>query len=331
MTLSTDAPATGRPATAHDVALRAGVSRSTVSFILNGNGGRFLEETRRRVLEAAAELDYHPSLAGRALVSGRSDTIVLLLPNTTFGSNIQDAVDQITSDHMAPRTNVVVRFVGADSAETTQALVAMQPAAVVNFGFLSQDDCERLKSRGIVLVPDGPGVGQSDGGVAAIQAEALLRRGERDLWFVALADQRSDTYGPQRFEALQAWCAANGHAPPRRVTSPLTVDGAVQSLQDVLSQSRLPVGLACYNDDVGLAMLSAAKKLAIDVPSDVSVIGVDHTPLGQLWSPPLTTINTDIRGLSMAMSSELNTRLHGIPSPEPPKRISLSLVPGGTH
>jgi DNA-binding LacI/PurR family transcriptional regulator len=333
MIISTDAPENRRPATAHDVARRAGVSRSTVSFILNGNGDRFLEETRLRVTEAAAALDYHPSLAGRALVSGRSGTIVLLLPSTTFGENLQDAVDQITSEHLAPQTNVVVRFAGADHVDTTQALIALQPAAVVNFGVLLQEDGDRLKARGIVMVPDEPPLGKSgDGGVAALQAEALLERGQRDLWFVALADKRSDAYGPRRFEALEAWCADHDRPPPRRTVSPLTLHGAVRSLQNVLSQSDLPVGLACYNDDVALAMLAAAKKLGLDIPTDLSAIGVDHTAVGQLWSPALTTVDTDIRGFTRALSSELRARLNGERTPsDTSQAISMSLVRGGTH
>ena len=61
-----------RPATSRDVAEHAGLSRSTVSQVLNGYGDRFSAETRARVLAAASNLDYRPSQAARALVTGGS-------------------------------------------------------------------------------------------------------------------------------------------------------------------------------------------------------------------------------------------------------------------
>src|ERR1700760_1049028 len=86
---------TGRPATAADVAAHAGVSRATVSHILNGREARFPQVTRDRVRASAATLDYRPSPAGRSLVTGRGDTIVFLMPNTTMEENIQAAVERL--------------------------------------------------------------------------------------------------------------------------------------------------------------------------------------------------------------------------------------------
>ena len=65
MALVTTSTGSARPATSADVAVHAGVSRSTVSNILNGHDARYPESTRQRVRDAAAALDYRPSLAGR--------------------------------------------------------------------------------------------------------------------------------------------------------------------------------------------------------------------------------------------------------------------------
>ena len=69
--------------TSADVARHAGVSRSTVSQILNGHERRFPARTRDRVQAAASELGYQPSAAGRALVRGASDIVVALIPDMT--------------------------------------------------------------------------------------------------------------------------------------------------------------------------------------------------------------------------------------------------------
>ena len=321
-----------RPATSLDVARRAGVSRSTVSNILNGNDARFPESTRERVLEAAKELAYRPSLAGRSLVSGRSDTVVVLLPNTTFGSNLQDAVDQAVMSTTRFGGNVVVRFAGETPQATIDAIAALRPLAVLSFWNLPGDDLDRLEAAGTVVVggrppahPDAP----LDGGIARLQAEALLRRGTRPLWFAALSDDRQDPYGPARFAALQQFARQQGLPTPRQVAVPLTVPGAIRALSPILEDG-LPAGVACYNDDVAMALLAAARTFDVSVPEDLAVAGVDNTVVGQLWSPPLTTVETDLRGLVAEYSAELDARLAGKPKPEGRSRHHITLVPGGT-
>ena len=163
-----------RPATSADVAVRAGVSRSTVSDILNGNHDRYPESTRQRVRDAAVELDYRPSLAGRSLVSGRSDTVVVLLPNTTFGSNLQDAVDQVMVGMSPMGGNVVVRFAGTTPEATLSAVLALRPLGVVDLGVLSPTDRDDLEAQGILTVPRAPTGG-------AERATGVSRRSRRML------------------------------------------------------------------------------------------------------------------------------------------------------
>src|SRR4051812_43365688 len=79
---------TGRPrrATSADVAREAGVSRATVSYVLNDTPHQKIPEaTRRRVLEAAARLGYAPSAAARTLRTGRSDVVLGMLPDWPIG------------------------------------------------------------------------------------------------------------------------------------------------------------------------------------------------------------------------------------------------------
>lgn len=322
-----------KPATSHDVARLAGVSRSTVSNILNGNDARFPAATRERVLEAAKELSYRPSLAGRSLVSGRSDTVVVLLPNTTFGSNLQDAVDEAVSSTMPLGGNVVVRFAGDTPQATFDAINALRPLAVLAFSPLTAEDRASLEAAGTIVVPGRSQATASehlpDGGLGSLQARELFRDGPRQLWFAALSDRRQDTYGPGRFDTLALYCAQHSLPAPRRIAVPLTIPGAMESLAAVLSDGA-PAAVACYNDDVALALLAAARELEVDVPRRLSVVGVDHTAVGQLWSPRLTTIDTDLRGLVADYSAELRARLEGRePSGGlPPHRFTV--VRGGT-
>ncbi len=306
--------ASRRPASSLDVAVLAGVSRSTVSHILNGHGvERFPQETRDRVLAAASALEYRPSPAGRTLVKGRSDTIVVLAPNTTWGGNLQDAVDRIIADTASLGANVVVRFAGPDREATVNAVLDLRPFAVLDLGYLDQPERERLLGKGVLTVPDSsspqsdaPGV---DDLIASHQVGALLRAGDRRIVFASIADERLDPYGPRRFDAVSADCAARGLRAPTMIRVPLHLESALDVLRPLFAEG--PTGFACYNDDVALAVLAAARDDARAVPADVSVVGVDATELGQLWSPRLTTIDVDIRIFVDAAIDQLQGLLAG--------------------
>lgn len=319
-----------RPATSLDVAKLAGVSRSTVSNILNGNDSRFPEATREKVLSAASELEYRPSLAGRSLVSGRSDTVVVLVPNASFGDNLQGAVDEVMISTRTIGANVVVRFAGNSPEATLSAVAALRPLALIDFGVLAIEERDELVASGTIIVPhrDPLNPAPMDGGLAEIQGAALIARGPRPLWFAALNDKRFDPYGPGRFAGLQDFAEKRGLPPVGQISVELSVDSGINALREILA-AHPTAGIACYNDDVALTLLAAARELHVPVPGQVGVVGVDFTPIGQLWSPRLTTIDTDLRGLVSALSEELRERLAGKPVDAPARpHLHFRLVPG---
>lgn len=322
-----------KPASSNDVAELAGVSRSTVSNILNGKGARFPPATRERVLDAAKTLAYRPSPAGRSLATGRSDTVVVLLPNSTFGSNLQDAVDAAVARIMPMGGNVVVRFSGDTPEVTFEAISALRPLAVLAFNPLSTEARVRLEEMGTIVVPGRVQPTwpkqMPDAGMGRIQAELVLKRGPRPLWFAALADRRQDVYGPGRVSTLEDYCAENGLAALQLVSVPLHAEGAEAALRQIMSDGE-PVGVACYNDDVAIALLSAARALGVKVPDELSIAGVDHTPLGQLWDPRLTTIDPDLEGLISDYADELQARLSGEEPWHNAPRHSFTVVEGAT-
>ena len=84
--------------TSKDVATEAGVSQSTVSFVLNQTPGQTIpDETRRRVLEAAKKLDYRPRASARSLAAGRSDVVLLALPGLPISANLSRFIEQLAA------------------------------------------------------------------------------------------------------------------------------------------------------------------------------------------------------------------------------------------
>ncbi|MCS5735890.1 LacI family DNA-binding transcriptional regulator [Herbiconiux daphne] len=288
-----------RRATSIDVARHAGVSRSTVSQILNGDDARFPPATRDRVLESAAALDYRPSRAGRALVTGRSDLIVVVVPNATFGPHLQNTVDAIAAASATAGLSVVVRFAGADSESTLASVLDLRPTAVVNFGVFSLEQQRQFTSTGAVVVPeyDETAVDGTDpvsAHIGGVQVDAVLQSGPRRLVYAAISDARLDPFGPPRFNGIAHAAAQRGLPEPEHVRIPLELSGATRVLAGLLEQQPgAPVGLCCYNDDVAIAACAAARALGVDIPGQLSLVGADHTDVGQLVSPRLTTVDID--------------------------------------
>ncbi|MCI1983168.1 MAG: LacI family transcriptional regulator [Bifidobacteriaceae bacterium] len=315
------------------MAKRAKVSRSTVSAILNGHGQRFPEDTQSRVKAAAEELNYHPSAAGRSLVKGRSDTLVLLIPNSTFGPNLQDSVDKIVDEVEGYIGNVVVRFSGKDQRRSLANIETMRPLAVISFGVtLSEEDYDRLERNGISVLPPRQFAhenGSMDGGVAALQLDAIAATIERDIWYASISDSRTDTFSPARLRSLKELCRRNNYKAPHEIAIHTNGAPAEKELKRILRVSST-ANILCYNDDVAISLLAAARDTGVSVPGTITVVGVDNTFSGQLWSPRLTTINPRTSTFANYISSQLKELLEGKSLEQLPTSTWMSIVQGET-
>lgn len=322
----------GRPATAADVAAHAGLSRTTVSHVLNGREARFPQATRDKVHASAAALDYRPSPAGRILATGRGDTIVFLMPDTTMESNIQEAVEWVARATAHIGSNVVLRFANQDPEVSVAAILKLRPLAVVDLGSLPASSRARLAGHGVPTVPslDAPtrrGTPDPDEVIADLQVGALFDGGKTRILYAGLADGRQDAFGPRRFAAIARACAARGLEEPVHVSIPLESDAAGETLERYWQDG--PIGVAAYNDSTAIAVLSAAADRGLSVPDRVAVVGNDGSAIGRLWRPRLTSIRVDIRGIIGEAIDELMAALDLPLSPlHSDARTRIELVPG---
>jgi DNA-binding LacI/PurR family transcriptional regulator len=325
-------------ATSLDVARRAGLSRSTVSQVLNGNHERFPAETRERVEAAAAELGYRPSRAGRALVTGVSDLIVVAVPNVTFGRHLQDAVDRIAAATASRGMSVVVRYAGDDDDATLTAVLDLRPAAVVDLGVFTSPEARRaLEAGGTQVVPDlsimETFAEHPNHLIGRIQADHLLEQPGRRLVVATLDDSREDHFGSERRQGVIDTARDAGLPEPATISVPLDRSRVSAVLASVVEPG-LPIGVCCYNDDVAIAVLAAARVLGLTVPDDVAVVGVDHTEIGALVDPPLTSIAIDMPGMMPALLAGLDILRDPLgPQPESEQRPFsefVRLVRGGS-
>ncbi len=314
--------------TSQDVATRAGVSRSTVSQILNGRAEYFSDETRARVANAVAELGYEPSAAGRTLARGSSDIVIALIPDTTFGRNLQDIYGSLTEELAKRGLTLVLRLSTHTEASLDRLVIGMKPRAVLTLTTLPPGQRELLVRRGVeVLEPDESSSADVNAQIGRLQARHLIERGYRKLAYAHLRDARSDPFGGPRERTFVEECRLHGLDEPRILHLDITPEEARSALEEL---DRPGFAVACYNDDVATALLYAATEKDWEVPSDIALIGMDNTPLSRLTVPPLTTIGYDPTQVTQASLQPLLNRLDKQDSTVDMIEVHMDLIPRET-
>jgi DNA-binding LacI/PurR family transcriptional regulator len=301
-----------------DVARAAGVSRATVSQILNGRGQRFSDETRDRVLRLASEMEYRPSIAARALATGSSDIIVALLPFTQLGGNLQAVLERATDEFADAGLTLVLRLSTQTAKPLAQVLESLRPRAVFSLGHLTDEERRLLEEHDILGI--GPSTQDEidfgfDTRIGRVQAQHLHERGFDRLAYAHLDDERFQLWGPSRRGGFTAYASENGLPLPLTFECRLTADDALH-LVDALPPH---TGVACYNDDLAITLMSAAIARGRAVPADLGFIGMDDTPLSATIHPTLSTLSIDVRAAAENVIHSVLVSL-GVKAGEPPRR-----------
>lgn len=273
------------------VALRAGVSRSTVSQVLNGHEERFAAHTVALVQEAAEALGYRPSAAARTLARGTSDIVITLLPDITFGPRLRDLVDALTAGLSSRGFTHLLRLSTADEA-LDEAILELRPHAVISLGPLPQPDLERLKRHRVLVVDQLSAIQeQVDIAIGRRQAQHLAACGYSAIAVALPHDAREQRFASPRTAGVHDWCLRNQLQVLPTMQVRLERDGALDAVRNLPA---VPVGVAAYNDEVALSVLSASHVLGRQVPTEIGIIGVDRSRISQIAAPTLTTIDFDL-------------------------------------
>ena len=333
-----------RPTSA-DVATRAGVSRTTVSFVLNERADvKIPDDTRRRVRDAARELGYHPHASARHLAGGRSQVVALVLrqsPEQVAGDAL--LVETIRGLASAARTKgfrVLVEPLSQDGSSPTYAdlLQAQHADGLIISGPRVDDEALIDLIREdfpIVLQGSLPGVDVTsvdvDNAAGAQGAvEHLIALGHRRIACITNApivytaararlggyrtalDQAGLPIIPALVEEA-AFDAPSGHAAMARLLARTSFDAVFVA-----------------SDVVALGAIGALREAGRRVPDDVSIVGFDDIPLAAYFDPPLTTVRLPAFELGQAAGRAL---LERIAQPAMPHRTLLQtelIVRGST-
>lgn len=329
----------GRPrrVTARDVAQRAGVSQSTVSYVLNDTPGQSIPKaTRDKVRQAAVDLGYTPSAAARTLRRGASESVLMVLPDAPIGEAIALAIEGV-AHVLEPHGYTVVYRRQHNGQSLTKLWHELMPAAIASLVGAPLDERKAIEASGIPLVEvtlgddldDDRPVSIPQHSVGRCQAEHLVLHGHRQLGYAASIDPLVTRYLEPRLEGVRAVCAT-AHL-PEPVVVPVTLDVASGTSAVDRWRSVGVTAVAAYNDEIAFAVLAGLHERALGSPTDLAVIGVDNIPLGRLSQPPLTTIDMHSGVAGQDIARVLLHRLQPeITLDGPIHRLTLELIQRST-
>ncbi|WP_232499236.1 LacI family DNA-binding transcriptional regulator [Agromyces humatus] len=305
--------------TSADVARESGVSRTTVSYVLNDTEGTSISEaTRRRVLETAARLGYAPSAAARALRSGRSDLVLCVLPDWPVGPVVETILDHLADALGERNLSVLVHHVRGERP-LSHLWRAVTPRTVVGLTPFDPDEARGMRQAGIQVVSTGvddPAAQDPQPRIGRIQVDRLVAGGPRRIGYATTDDRRVADFADRRLAGVRAACAEYGLAAP--LVIPVPVDAGAGATAVAAWRAAGVDGVAAYNDEVAFAVLAGARIAGLAVPRDLAVIGVDDVPLAALASPPLTTVTQAIEREASYLAACVLAALDGEDAPAPP-------------
>lgn len=316
-------PATKR-VTSADVARMAGVSRATVSYVLNDTPRQTISAgTRDRVLDAAARLGYSPSAAARTLRTGRSDVVLCLLPDWPIGPEVGEAMGQLSTALARHGLTLVVHPGNREDRPMAELWKAITPAAVIAYTDFSDAEIAAMRSAGVALVValsrkrgHGRQLAVPQELVGRRQAEHLLRAGHTRLGYAYPDDQRVRFFAEPRLAGVRAACAAQRLPTPVGLTVPLDPAAAADAVRRW--QMTGVTAVCAYNDEVALAVLAGVRRTGLSAPADLAVIGVDDIPPARLADPALTTVITDQTLLGAHLAATVVAAMSGRAAPALP-------------
>ncbi|MFJ9949615.1 LacI family DNA-binding transcriptional regulator [Kitasatospora sp. NPDC091207] len=291
------------PPTSADVARLAGVSRATVSFVLNDTpGGRVGEQTRQKVRAAAEELGYVPHAAARSLRAGRSAIVLLVGHSWPIGPLFSSFYREL--QHALQRhgyTGVLYGRSPDAGDDSARAWAELRPAAVLCLEPVLTPTgvrtLHRAGTRAVVTLGIPPVEGahnlvldQSEVGAAA--GAHLIATGRRRIGVVVPTDPGLDAFSALRLAGVRAAAAPGGPAAAVHV-EPLPLDYTEQSAGELAERCRALAldAVFGYNDEYAMLVQRALQDAGLDVPGQVAVVGADDLMLARLLRPRLTTVH----------------------------------------
>jgi DNA-binding LacI/PurR family transcriptional regulator len=314
----------------HDVARHARVSIATVSRTINGVS-TVDKELAKRVWKAIRELNYFPNTHARALVSGRSRLLGLLVSEITnpFFPELVQGFEDVATRHGYEILIGSTNYEPDRMKDCIRRMVErnVEGVAVMTFG-IEGPLLEELALRQIPMVFVDAAPAQNLMSAIAVNYQQGIREGVQHL---AVLGHRRIAFvsGPLiqrsaqlRKSAFLKAAAEIGLAPPAEwlPEGDHTLEGGMVSMEKLLQVPERPTAVMCSNDMTAIGALRVLARNGISVPGEISVIGFDDIHLAEFVYPPLTTVRMSRNSLARAAVDALRCHIE-TPDQEPPRSV----------
>jgi len=332
------------PATISDVAEAAGVSIKTVSRVFNDEPN-VREETRKRVLQVVAELDYHPNMAARSLAGRRSFLIGLLYDNpcANYILGLQSgSLDRLRDDkwrllvvpcedsaRMAGKTVSMVRSAGVGGVILTSPIC--DNVEIVNELVAARIPMVRIAPADSVGADAiAPSVGMDDRSAAADITRHLIELGHHRIAII-LGDPTHSSNN-ERWAGFRRALDEAGIALDAGLIGQgnYTFESGLEAARTLLARPDRPTAIFAQNDDMAAGVIIAAGELGISVPGELSVAGFDDSQIASTVWPRITTIRQPIRSMAQAATDALIRILEGAHRPPEHRVMPYALIVRGS-
>ena len=297
--------------TIKDIARRVGVSIATVSMVINNKDSRISESTRQKINEAVKEMNYHPNIAARSLMTSETKTVGLIIPDVSnpffadFAKNLESRLSQYqyslflcnSNNSMQKEENYLLELINRNidalviSSVNIEKLSETKLFRQVKIPILLFD--RELDSSNISTIS----IDNCHGGYLA--AQELVRNRHTDICCVSGSLQLNNIRA--RFEGFRRYLEESGLSFDNAslFEGGLTVEHGYDSAKKIaeIRKTKSCTAVFCTNDLIAVGVYKAFREEGIRIPEDVSVIGFDDIEFAGYLSPPLTTIAQPVREL----------------------------------
>jgi len=331
-----------RRVTIANVAERAGVSKTAVSFAFN-NPERLNAATATRILDIAHELGYRPDPVARMLTQRRTGSIGVLTPQdlSVIFTNPFFGAFSAGIAAVAEERGYGLHFISPLHGSLSRAIHRATVDGVVAIGLTDDHpEIDEIRRAGLpmVLVDSATTGGSSsvdvdDEGGARLAAAHVVELGHRDVVVLAIDGPRPAGGGghgvvERRLRGYQETLAEAGIdlAEDSIAVGSASIDGGNEAFDRLWDAGRRPTAVLAMSDAMAIGAIRAIHQRGLSVPGEISVVGFDDVDLAASTDPPLTTVHQPVKGKGDAAVRLLLSVMEGGHSAPVHRRLETRLV-----
>jgi len=298
-------------ATINDIAQKAGVSKTTVSFAFN-NPSKISKETFARIMDIARELGYVPDPVARTLAMKQTGSIGFLLPQAIQEIFLNPYISEIMRGIgvVCDREGLSLGILSPLKGVVTQTIRNAAVDGIITLGIgPGMSILELFNQRGLPFVTIDGGatddlvnIGIDDDAAAEKLMDTVLAHGHTEIavfmlknvtvsengaHFSLTNDSRLNGFN----RALQRrGLSFGGHTGIRVYHTEVTCESGRETAREILSGDHRPTAIICMADIQALGVYDECQRMGLSIPGDISVVGFDDIPFASYMAPPLTTL-----------------------------------------